>query len=207
MYEEVAGQLRLAYDGSAAARDACTLDPWKLAEREAFLSRLQSEGLRRLLEIGGGPGHYSAYFKSSGLDVVCTDLSPAMVARCREKGLEAYAMDFLHLDFPPESFDAVFAINCLLHVPSADLPRVLEAIRDVLKPGGLFYYGVYGGYRWEGVWPGDQHEPKRFFVFYPDEELLAAASPFFEVVDFHTVDHERGDSSHFQSLTLRKARA
>lgn len=206
MYEDVVDQLRKAYDGSAAARDAGELDPWKLAEREAFLRRLQDEGLRRLLEIGAGPGHYGAYFKAAGLDVVCTDLSPEMVARCREKGLEAYAMDFLQLDFAPASFDAVFAINCLLHVPSADLPHVLEAVRTLLRPGGLFYYGVYGGYRWEGVWPGDSHEPKRFFVFYPDEELLAVVNPFFDVVDFHTVDHDRGDGSHFQSLVLRKAR-
>ena len=37
-------------------------------------------------------------------------------------------MDFLHLDFAPESFDAVDAMNRLLHVPDSDLPAVLEAV-------------------------------------------------------------------------------
>lgn len=57
------------------------------------------------------------------LQVVATDLSPAMVGFCRQKGLDAHVMDFLHLDFPAGSFDAVYALNCLLHVPNADLPE------------------------------------------------------------------------------------
>src|SRR5690606_27119632 len=106
--------------------------------------------------------------RDQGLDVTCTDLSPEMVALCRAKGLHAHVMDFLHLDFPPASFDAVFALNCLLHVPGADLDRVLTEIHRMLRPSGLFFYGVYGGWSFEGVWPDDQHDPKRFFVFYPD---------------------------------------
>ena len=69
-----------------------------------------------------------------------------MVERCRAKGIEAHVMDFLHLDFPAGSFDAVFAMNCLLHVPNQDLPAVLAAVRSI-RPGGLFFVGVYGGDR------------------------------------------------------------
>ena len=62
-----------------------------------------------------------------------------MVASCRNKGLEAYEMDFLNLDFPSGSFEAVFAMNCPLHMPCRDLPQALAAIRDLLSPDGLFY--------------------------------------------------------------------
>jgi SAM-dependent methyltransferase len=51
-------------------------------------------------------------------------------------------MDFLHLDFPAGSFDAVYALNCLLHVPNADLPEVLAAIRAVLRPGQLHFQSL-----------------------------------------------------------------
>src|SRR5690606_3962913 len=107
------------------------------------------------------------YFQENGLEVVAVDLSPAMVALCREKGLEAHVMDFLRLDFPPGSFDAVYALNCLLHVPDRDLPAVLEAIRAVLRPGGLFFLGVYGGgaLTGEGSYDHDDHNPPRFFSF------------------------------------------
>lgn len=204
MYDELTDSLRRAYDRQAAERDAAGLTDWKRDERAAFADRLRAEGRRSLLEIGAGPGHYAAWFRDQGFDVTCTDLSPEMVALCRAKGLRAHVMDFLGLDFPPASFDAVFAMNCLLHVPAADLDRVLAAVARLLAPGGLFYYGVYGGHSFEGVWPDDHHEPKRYFTFYPDDELRRRAAVRFDEVAFHTVALENETDSHFQSLTLRR---
>jgi SAM-dependent methyltransferase len=205
MYDQVLDDLRQAYDASAGQRDAGGLADWKIAARAGFLARLRAEGKRALLEIGGGPGHHAAWFAAQGLDVVMTDLSPAMVALARAKGVDARVMDFLSLDFPPASFDAVFALNCLLHVPSADLPRVLAALHRLLRPGGLLFYGVYGGEAFEGVWPEDWHEPKRYFVFYPDDELRRRVAGLFDELSFRTieVEGERGNS-HFQELTLKK---
>ena len=144
-YDDVLGRLREAYDARAAWRDGQDKEPWKLAERQAFRERLAPGA--RLLEIGAGTGQDSAYFQEEGFAVVATDLSAVMVEHCRAKGIEAHVMDFLHLDFPAGSFDAVFALNCLLHVPNDDLPAVLAAIRAVLRPGGLFFVGVYGADR------------------------------------------------------------
>lgn len=203
MYEDVLDSLQQAYDRHAGERDANPLAGWKTAERERFLSLLRAEGKRTLLEIGAGPGHFSAYFRDNGLDVICTDLSPEMVRLCRAKGLNGHVMDFMHLDFPPGSFDAVFALNCLLHVPSADLERVLRSIHRVLRPDGLFYYGVYGGHSFEGVWPEDHHDPKRYFTFYPDDELRRRVSGFFDEVSFRVIEIEGDGESHFQSLILR----
>jgi SAM-dependent methyltransferase len=114
-------------------------------------------------------------------------------------------MDFLHLDFPAGSFDAVFAMNCLLHVPNHDLPAVLAAIQAVLRPGGLFFIGVYGGTESaEGPIDNDEHVPPRFCSWRTDDQLLGfATTARFHVVDFHPVDIGRG--YHFQSLTLRRA--
>lgn len=206
MYEDIISDLQTAYDRQAEDRDASDLSGWKTAEREGFLSLLSAEGKRTLLEIGAGPGRFGAYFRDNGLDVTCTDLSPEMVRLCRAKGLRAYVMDFLNLDFPAASFDAIFAMNCLLHVPSADLGRVLISIRRLLKPGGLFYYGVYGGYPFEGIWPEDHHRPNRYFTFYEDDELRHRASRLFDEVSFRTIAIEGDGHSHFQSLILRPRR-
>jgi len=200
-HEDVLDALRTAYDGGAATRDRREKASWKLAERAAFLERLRGQGSRRLLELGAGTGHDSAYFQEHGLDVVAVDLSPQMVARCRAKGLDARVMDFLHLDFPPESFDAAYAINCLLHVPDGDLPAVLAAIRGLLRPGGLFFLGVYGGREHAGTLDDDDHDPPRFFAFRTDEAIQRYAARSFDIVDFHVV---APDGLHFQSLTLRR---
>ena len=203
MYEDVIPTLKQAYDNHAGERNTADLADWKIVECEHFLALLQSEGKRSLLEIGAGPGHFGAFFRDRGLDVTCTDLSPEMVRLCREKGLAAHVMDFLRLDFPPASFDAVFALNCLLHVPSADLDRVLAAVQRLLRPGGLFFYGVYGGHSFEGVWPEDHHDPKRYFVFYPDDELRRRVAERFDEVSFRAIQLEDDRESHFQSLILR----
>jgi SAM-dependent methyltransferase len=110
-------------------------------------------------------------------------------------------MDFLRLDFPPESFDAVYALNCLLHVPNADLPAVLRTIRAVLVPGGLFFLGAYGGDGAEGVATDDDHDPPRFFSWRTGEQTRGYAGRLFDIVDFHTVAL---DGIAFQSLTLSR---
>lgn len=198
-YNDVLDSLRMAYDGGAADRDRSEKPEWKRQERAAFLERLRAEGCRRLLEVGAGTGQDSAFFLQEGLDVLATDLSPVMVAHCRAKGLDARVADFLNLDVPPASFDAVYAFNCLLHVPNADLSATLEAIRTVLRPGGLFFLGVYRGRGNEGPLERDDHVPFRFFSWRTDEQIQRFTSRFFEIVDFHVVS-----SANFHSLTLRR---
>lgn len=194
--------LRQTYSNHAEERNHDFIADWKAVEREAFLNRLRSEGAESLLEIGAGPGRDSEFFQRSGLRVVCTDLSPEMVRICRDKGLEAHEMDFYELDFPEASFDAVFAMNCLLHVPKSELQGVLLGIARLLKPDGLLFMGVYGGPDSEGMWENDHYEPKRFFAMYADGALQEAVSAVFRIEEFHTVSQGEGQP-HFQSLTLR----
>jgi SAM-dependent methyltransferase len=136
------------------------------------------------------------------MDVVCTDLSPAMVNLCQAKGLKAYVMDFLGLDFPPGSFDAIYALNCLLHVPTDDLPAVLRKLQELLRPDGLFFLGVYGGFEREGLHEKDWHDPPRFFAHHTDEFMQHATAPFFDIVSFKTIPLQ-GNTWHFQSMILR----
>jgi SAM-dependent methyltransferase len=203
VYDEIAARLWRSYDGGAAERDRHEVAPWKVEERGRFLALLREENKTTFLEVGAGTGRDSRFFQDQGLAVVSTDLSPEMVRRCHEKGLTAHVMDFLHLDFPGESFDAIYALNCLLHVPRADLRRVLERLRALLRPGGLFYLGVYGGRDWEGVAPEDRHEPKRFFCYRTDTQILEAVSGLFDVRSFRIVPLE-GEAFHFQSLILQR---
>ena len=203
-YQQVITDLQKAYSReSARGRDQAGKEEWKVAERQAFLALLQQEGKRTLLEVGAGTGIDGLFFQHNGLNVVCTDLSPAMVELCRGKGLEAYAMDFLSLDFPPASFEAIYALNCLLHVPTNDLPAVLGKLQSLLCPGGLFFLGVYGGFEEEGIRESDWHQPPRFFAHHTDDFMKQAVSLFFEIVSFTTIPFENV-AWHFQSMVLRR---
>jgi SAM-dependent methyltransferase len=157
-----------------------------------------------LLEIGAGTGRDSLFFQQNGRTVTCTDLSPEMVRLCRQKGLDAHLMDFTDLQFPANSFDAIFARNCLLHLPKKEWPAVLQSIQTILKPAGLFYLGVYGGDDHEGIWAGDSYEPQRFFTFYTDQGLQATLAPYFDLLYFKAIPLEDNPRSpHAQSLILR----
>ena len=201
MDEALIANLREAYDKRAVWRDERPYPEWKEKERANFLAYLKRENKRTLLEIGAGPGRDSLFFQQNGLEVVATDLSPEMVNLCRAKGLAAYVMDFASLDFP-EPFDAIFALNCLLHVPKSDLPAILQRLHGLLKPGGLFYLGVYGGQDFEGIYEADEHEPKRLFSLYTHEQIQAVVGRFFTPVYFQTLPIESTVRA-FQSMIWR----
>lgn len=198
-------RLRASYADRATARDGSRYPTWKRVERDRFLGHLQSTGARRLLEVGAGSGRDAAAFRDAGLDIVCIDLSPDMVAHCLGKGLDAREMDVVDLRLPDGSFDAAYSFNSLLHLPKAEFPVALREVRRMLRAGGLFYLGVYGGFDHEGIWEGDTYRPKRFFSFHSDERLLEQAGAVFDVVSFHRVRLEsEGGRPHFQSLLLRR---
>jgi ubiquinone/menaquinone biosynthesis C-methylase UbiE len=112
-------------------------------------------------------------------------------------------MDMMNLDFPDHSFDAVYALNSLLHLSKKELPTVLQNIRRVLKENGLFFLGVYGGYDFEGIQETDSYIPKRFFSFHSDEGLKQVVTKSFKLLSFKRITSGDGDL-HFQSLILRK---
>jgi len=205
-YQQVIANLRMAYSSERArTRDQAEKESWKVTERQQFLALLQREGKQTLLEIGAGTGTDSLFFQQNGMSVVCTDLSPAMVELCKEKGLEAYVMDFLSLNFQPASFEAMYALNCLLHVPTSDLPRVLEKLQSLLCVGGLFFLGVYGGEEEEGIHESDLHQPPRFFARHTEEFMEQAITPFFDIISFKIIPIA-GQSWHFQSMVLRRGK-
>jgi SAM-dependent methyltransferase len=203
-YQRIVASLRQAYGPAAAAeRDGRQKEAFKVDERRRFLDLLRDRGATSLLEVGAGTGHDSLYFQGQGMRVLCTDLSPAMVELCRAKGLDARVADFLGLGVPPASFEAVYALNCLLHVPTPDLPRVLEAVGEVLVPGGLFYVGTWGGADEEGLMQEDRYPVPRFFAFRSDRVMKEILAKHFHVLSFTTFD---ADGNHFQSFVLEKPR-
>ncbi|MFD2042971.1 class I SAM-dependent methyltransferase [Ornithinibacillus salinisoli] len=197
-----------SYNKQAIHRDKSFSPDWKKRERNYFLKHLYNNNKRTLLEIGAGTGKDSLFFKENGLDTRSIDISPEMIKLCKSKGLHAEVMSFDSLDFPNNHFDAVWALNCLLHVPKKNLPEVLAEISRVLKPTGLIFIGIYGGKYFEGVWEEDSYEPKRFFSFYDHDSIKEVLTEFFDIEYFQVIPASVvGGSLDFQSIMLRNRRS
>lgn len=197
-----------SYDAAAEGREAMGEPDWRWPIAERFLGKMRQDGTTRLLEIGAGVGYTSRWFADRGVDVVATDLSPAQVELSRAKGLDAHVRDMFDLRFPAASFDAVWAMNCIHHIPTPELHEVLCGIAEVLVPAGLFYLGVWGGKDEEGVFDDDFYPPPRFFAMRSDASLRAATEQIFTIESFDTFtpNVDPADDRHMQSLILRKAR-
>lgn len=109
-----------------------------------------------ILDIGGGPGHYSIHYAGKGHDVTLLDLSDENIRFAKEKAgqyrvsikaVQGNALDFSR--FADQSFDAVFLMGPLYHLANEENRRqaLCEAAR-VLKPGGYLFSSfilMYGG--------------------------------------------------------------
>lgn len=107
--------------------------------RRRSLELLGAKPGERVLIDGCGTGA-DLQFLPAGVDVVATDITPAMVERTRRRAaglgrtVDARVMDAQALEFADASFDTV-----VLHLILAVVPDPLAAIREagrVLKPGG-----------------------------------------------------------------------
>lgn len=202
MINETKENLRLSYNNYAHVREKNELQEWKVKLRDAFLKLLLDEGKATLLDIGAGTGKDSKFFMNNNIDVIAVDLSDEMIKLCREKGIESYESDFYNLYQIGKKVDAVWSMNSLLHVEKANLNLVLQEIRRVLNPLGLFFMGVYGGEDSEGIWQEDFYTPHRFFSFYTDENIKEVVSNYFELISFERI--ETGRKHYFQSIIMRK---
>ena len=191
---------------SALARDERGEPDWRDPHRRAFAATLSSEGKTRILEIGAGPGHSSAFFAAEGFSVVATDLSPGNVERCLTKGLDARVADFTNLDFPDESFDGIWALSCLMHATDEDFMLAIDEMARVLSRRGLVVAGMWGGDGTAETLEDDVIEPPRFFAWRTDGHVRAAFGRAFDIEEFEVVDGPRDDprEEHYQLVRMRK---
>ncbi len=126
-----------------------------------------------------------------------------MVKLCSEKSITAFVMDVVDLSFEKNSFDVVYVLNGFLHITKTEFPTALENVHAVLRPAGLFYLGMYGGYEFEGIWEDDTYTPKRYFSLYTDVDLKETLNKVFEIVYFRKIEFSQ-DKNPFQSVILKK---
>ncbi|CAM8024015.1 class I SAM-dependent methyltransferase [Enterobacter hormaechei] len=139
---------------------------------EAFTQHLTHGA--RVLDAGCGSGRDAKAFHEMGYQVDAFDASSAMVELARQHtGLPVQLMTFSEIDGKAQ-YDGIWCCASLLHVPSSELPAVMQKIADALKPGGIWYVSFkYGN--------GERVQGERRFTDLNEEGLRMGISNITDV--------------------------
>jgi SAM-dependent methyltransferase len=103
----------------------------------------------RTIELGSGRGDLSALLAQHGAHVTLLDANRRALDQARRRfdrlGLKAIYHHRNFLDFPPSKgavFDVALSSGVIEHFRGADRTRVVQAHREVLRPGGLAVISV-----------------------------------------------------------------
>jgi len=96
------------------------------------------EGCSNVVDLGCGRGEFLEIMREAGINARGVDLSPAAVALCRAKGLDAEAADlFQYLAALPDgSLDGIFSAQVVEHLPPRRLPEMINLAAAKLAAGG-----------------------------------------------------------------------
>lgn len=107
---------------------------------EAFLSALPENQVLDILDFGCGPGRDLHTFKLLGHNPVGLDGSQSFCDMARKhSSCKILHQPFLNLQLEGNSFDGIFSNASLFHVPSSELPRVLNEFHQALRPNGILF--------------------------------------------------------------------
>lgn len=104
-----------------------------------------------VLDVGSGPGHWTAFLHDRGLDAEGIDATPEFVdhARRTHPTVRFRLGDLRDLDCAPSSLSGILAWFSLIHTDPAAVPAVLRRFATGLRPGGSVLVGFFAGERLE----------------------------------------------------------
>ncbi|MBF8186903.1 class I SAM-dependent methyltransferase [Nonomuraea sp. K274] len=123
------------------------------ADTAAQLGRYVSLSGKTVLDVGGGPGYFSAAFRRAGARCLCVDVDAGELAGQGARG-GAVLGSAMSLPVADARFDVCFSSNVLEHVP--DPWRMAAEMARVTRPGGLIFLTYTN---WLSPWGGHETSP------------------------------------------------
>jgi SAM-dependent methyltransferase len=138
--------VRDAYSSKAQQYVALFDGDWQSHEDDRSLIRRHLTGLPgAVLDVGCGPGYWTAYLHSLGVDVTGIDMVPEFIAHARatHPGPDFRLGSMTELDAPAHSVAGVLAWYSTIHLPPAQLDLVLATFRRLLPVSGVLVAGFF----------------------------------------------------------------
>ena len=165
----------------------------------------------RILDIGGGPGHYAIHYAKQGHSVTLLDLSDENVRFAKKKArqygvkIAAEQGDATDLSrFADDSFDTVFLMGPLYHLMNEE-SRILaiEEAKRVLKPGGVLlnYDAEYA----KGFHKYDQKENLAHVSV--DDSLVEECHDIYHMLSISSLDRPEWDVKTLKELGFSEVEA
>jgi ubiquinone/menaquinone biosynthesis C-methylase UbiE len=161
-----------------------------------LLDELESEFVERfaqgrdVLEVGCGTGLVLERIRAFAGSARGLDLSPGMLEKAREKGLDVVEGSATELPFEDASFDVTCSFKVLAHIP--DIEKALSEMARVTRSGGTVIAEFYNPHsirgllrRWgpAGRVASSAKESDVFTRFDSPDQIAALAPPGTEFVD------------------------
>ena len=131
----------------------------------------------RVLDIGCGTCGYTTILKKLGFKTNGICLSIVDAAVCRDKNIDAAVCDMHEIEYPNNSFDAIFCAHTIEH-SIAPYIAFCEFNR-ILKPDGILYISLPEP---DSKWT---FFPTHYSVLHPKQMLALAFRSGFKLIKFH----------------------
>ncbi|WP_241175933.1 trans-aconitate 2-methyltransferase [Modestobacter sp. KNN46-3] len=119
---------------------------WHEHEDDTALVRRHLTGLPGpVLDLGCGPGHWTALLHSAGAQVTGVDMVPEFIthAQATHPGPEFQLGSMTELDVPEHSVAGILSWYSTIHLPPPELDRVLAVFRQLLVSSGVLVVGFF----------------------------------------------------------------
>lgn len=163
------------YDLNAEAFEMATLELKPSALLQDFARALPRGS--RVLDAGCGAGRDSRWLLDEGFSVDAFDVSKEMVTATRANTggcIEPRRLDFRDFRDPAGSWQGIWAMASLLHLPREDVQQVLPRLLESLTEDGILFFSLKHG---EGEKVDELGRPTSYFEIAEIAEMVFCAMP------------------------------
>jgi SAM-dependent methyltransferase len=197
--------LRAYYEEEARLRLRKPVAGGRVELRDEFVTLLEAESRRSIVDFGAGPGRDGEAFIAAGFNFVGLDLAHANTVLASQRGVRVVQGSIDAPPFQQRAFDAGWSMSTLMHFRAVDVPETLSAMTAPLRQGAPLFVGVWGGDQGDiiGEFGLDGHQ--RLFSLRPFEVNLRLFAACGDVEHATTWDYGP-DEWQYQVFKLRVGR-
>lgn len=128
---------------------------------------------KRILDVGCGAGRDTIYFNSDGFEAIGVDLAEALLAEAKKRSPDAKfkKMDFRKMSFKEKTFDGIWSMTSLVHIPREQIVSTLQEFHRVLADNGVIYISVKRGEGEKDEVDEKYNNEARTFVYFEMKEM------------------------------------